>query len=67
MQANADKLEAAKAMSALTEYFEIDETGVTEEQFGPAVYGASLVNFPRTLKTRGATPSYEPLSSHSLR
>ena len=38
-------------MNALTEYFDIDEAEFTEEQFGSAVYGASLVNFPRTLKT----------------
>ena len=71
LSANADKLEAAKAMSALGEYFEINESEVTEEQIGPAVFGASLVNFPRTLTTRGGptkiAPDYSPVSSHSYR
>ncbi|MBK7933322.1 MAG: DUF4912 domain-containing protein [Acidobacteria bacterium] len=71
LQANAANIEAGRAMSALTEYFDIDETEWTEEQFGPAVYGASLVNFPRTLKTKVLspkyTPRYDPVSSHSIR
>lgn len=71
LQANADKLESGKAMSALTEYFDIEEAEFSEEQFGPAVYGASLMNFPRTLKTRGLSPKealrYNPVSSHSYR
>lgn len=56
LQANADKLEAGKAWSALTESFDVDEAGFAEEQAGSAVYGASLVNFPQTLKTRGLSP-----------
>ncbi len=71
LQANAANIEAGRAMSALTEYFDIDETEWTEEQFGPAVYGASLVNFPRTLKTKVLSPKYapryNPVSSHSIR
>ena len=68
LQANADKLEAGRAMSTLTEYFDIDETEFSEEQIGAAVYGASLVNFPRTLKTRTVSSAkYAPVSSHSLR
>ena len=63
LQANADKLHASRAMSALTEYFDIDEAEFTEEQSGSAVFGASRVNFPRTLKTRGISP----VSSHSYR
>lgn len=71
LQASAANIEAGRAMSALTEYFDIDETEWTEEQFGPAVYGASLVNFPRTLKTKALSPKYapryNPVSSHSIR
>jgi hypothetical protein len=67
LQANAENLEAGKAMSALTEYFDIDESEFAEEQVGSAVYGASLVNFPRTLKTRLLSPRYAPASSHSIR
>lgn len=81
LQANVGQINAGRAMSSLTEHFEIDETEFTEEEFGPAVYGASLVNFPKTLKTRTVSkltgsdkkpsiefaPRYNPVSSHSLR
>ena len=71
LQANAANIEAGRAMSALTEYFDIEESDWTEEKFGPAVYGASLINFPRTLKTKSLspkyTPRYDPGSSHRLR
>lgn len=71
LQANAEKLNAGKAMSALSEHFDIDEAEFVEEEFGSAVFGASLVNFPRTLKTRTESakysPRYNPVSSHSLR
>jgi len=70
LSANADKLTANKAMSALTEHFDIDASEFSEEQAGPAVYGASLVHFPRTLKTRTIlstkfAPGFSPISSHS--
>ncbi|MBL8180368.1 MAG: DUF4912 domain-containing protein [Blastocatellia bacterium] len=59
------------ARSALGEYFEIDDQEWTEEEFGSAVFGASLVNFPKTLKSRKLTPKYSPrynpVSSHSIR
>ncbi|MFM9903003.1 MAG: DUF4912 domain-containing protein [Pyrinomonadaceae bacterium] len=72
LQANAASIESGKAMSALTEYFDIDEAEFVEEHLGSAVYGASLVNFPRTLKTRPLSsakysPRYNPVSSHSFR
>lgn len=58
------------ARSALGEYFEIDDQEWTEEEFGSAVFGASLVNFPKTLKSRKLTPKYSPrynpVSSHSV-
>ena len=61
----------ARAMSALTGHFDIDESEFYEEDFGPAVFGASLVNFPKTLKTRTVSPKYapryNPVSSHSIR
>ena len=66
LQANTGKLAAGRAKKALTEYFDIDEAEFVEEHLGSGVYGASLINFPRTLKTRTA-PRYAPLSSHSLR
>lgn len=75
LQANTEKLKAANALAALSEYFDIDEAEWVEEEFGSAVYGASLVHFPKTLKTKnissksGATfaPRYNPVTSHSIR
>lgn len=71
LQANTEQLAAERAMSALTEYFDIDETEFEREEYGPAVFGASLVHFPKTLKTRTRTlkreSRYNPVSSHSLR
>ena len=71
LAANADKIFAAGALAALGEHFDLDETEFVEEQLGSAVYGASLVNFPKTLKTRRVSsafsPKYNPVSSHSIR
>lgn len=67
LQANVGKLTAAKAQVALKEHFDIDEAEWTEEEFSAAVYGVSLVHFPKTLKTRRVTSArYNPVSSHSV-
>jgi hypothetical protein len=69
LQANADRLSTTGARKALTEHFNLDETEWTEHEFGSAVFGASLVNFPKTLRSRkDATysPRYNPVSSFSL-
>ncbi len=68
LAANADKIFARKALAALGEHFDIDEAEFVEEQLGSAVYGASLVNFPKTLRTRKVSSvKFAPVSSHSLR
>ncbi|MEO7539749.1 MAG: DUF4912 domain-containing protein [Pyrinomonadaceae bacterium] len=66
LQANSGGLKASKARTALSQHFDIDDSDLTEEKFGPAVFGASLVNFPRTLKTR-TDRRFTPLSSSTLR
>lgn len=74
LQANAGRLNVGNAQSALGEHFHIDEAEFAEEEFGSAVFGASLVHFPKTLRSKrivsksGATfaPRYNPVSSHSL-
>ncbi len=63
LQANTERLAAGNALAALGEYFDIDEADLNYEQLGAAVYGASLVNFPRTLKTRRVSTRYAPVSS----
>lgn len=72
LQANAENLAAENARKALGEYFDIDESEWTEEEFSSAVYGASLVHFPKHLKKRklsaktSYSPRYNPVSSHSI-
>lgn len=62
---HTERLNAGNALAALRENFGVF-TGETideeEEIFQPAVFGASLINFPRTLK-RGTLPKFSPLSS----
>ena len=67
LQSNSEKIAAGNAMNALTEYFDIDEAEFTEHTYGSAVHGASLVNFPRTLTTRGVAPNFAAMSSHCFR
>jgi hypothetical protein len=72
LQANADKLTSSRAQSSLAEHFDIHEAEWTEEEFSSAVYGASLVHFPKQLKNKRLTPKerysprYNPVSSHSI-
>lgn len=62
-----------QALAALRSEFEIndEELVAEEEEFGPAVFGASLVNFPKNtrLRTRprgfDRISKFEPLASHS--
>lgn len=84
LQEHAARLSAENALAALKENFEVfDEEIFEEEQIGALVYGASLVNFPKSIKKRtvpraGAPKDFEenaprylpklsPLSSFSLR
>lgn len=59
------------ARRALGEFFEIDGREWEEEESGSAVFGFSLVNFPKKLKPRKPvseySPRYNPVSSHSIR
>ena len=72
LQANVDKLTSSNAQSSLAEHFDHDEGEWTEEEFSSAVYGASLVHFPKQLKTKKLSskvkhsPRYNPVSSHSV-
>ena len=65
LQSNAEKINAEEALSALQENFDIssDET-YEEETFAATVFGASLVNFPRSSKRR-FLPKFSPVSSLS--
>ena len=54
LESIAHLLTAENALAALGEYFDVftEEFTEIEEEIGAAVYGASLVNFPKTLKKR---------------
>jgi hypothetical protein len=61
LQKYAASLSAEKAAKVLQDRFDIEVGETTEEEVGPAVFGASLVNFPRRLRTRREVPF--PVSS----
>jgi hypothetical protein len=66
LQASAAKLSAENALAVLKEQFGIEADVTMEEEASNAVYGASLVNFPRHLKQKRTLhePSeYQPVSS----
>ncbi len=60
---NIEKLSAGKALSALRENFDIFADEIEEEFSSPAVFGASLINFPRISKRTRYVPKFTPLSS----
>lgn len=71
LQQNADKLSKENALSALQKNFGeyVDEI-IEEEQIGHAVFGASLVNFPKTSKRRvlrQPLPKFSPISSFGFK
>ncbi len=70
LQESVEKLSAEKAFSALQENFDVLEDEFIEEEgetLTPTVFGASLINFPRTSRTRRLPktilPKFEPISS----
>jgi hypothetical protein len=62
LQENAEKLSAEKSLAALQENFDVfaDESFEEEEEIAPAVFGASLINFPKKLKKRVAPKTLSP-------
>lgn len=70
LQESVEKLSAEKAFSALQENFDVLEDEFIEEEEEtptPTVFGASLINFPRTSRKRRLPktilPKFEPISS----
>ena len=59
----AESLSSEKAFGVLKDHFDIEGDEITEEEFGPAVFGASSINFPRRLKTRRSLPKLNPVGS----
>ena len=63
LQKHAATLSSEKAARVLQERFEIDSEDVYEEETGPAVFGSSVINFPKRLRTRRTLPKLHPVSS----
>lgn len=69
-----DNIGREQALAALRSEFDIndDELVAEEEEFGPAVFGASLVNFPKNTRLRtkprgfDRLSKFESASSHSV-
>lgn len=63
LQENAENISAAKALAALQENFgEFENEFLENEEFGNAVFGSSLLNFPKISKRR-FLPKFSPISS----
>lgn len=60
---NAENISSAKALAALQENFgEFEDEFLENEEFGSAVFGSSVLNFPKTSKRR-FIPKFSPISS----
>lgn len=67
LEQNIAVLNAEKANSVLQEHFHISgDEDLEEEHVGPAVFGASLVSFPRLSIRKRGVPKFAPLSSFSV-
>jgi hypothetical protein len=56
---------AEGAMTVLTERFDIEGDEIVSEEFGAAVFGSSLVNFPKRIRTKRTLPKVRPVSSYA--
>ena len=65
LQSRRSSVRGERAMSVLSERFEIEGDEIETEEFGPSVVGASLINFPRRIRTKRSLPKLRPLSSSS--
>lgn len=63
LQDRAGSVSAERAVLVLKSEFDIDVDENAEEELGPAVFGASLINFPRRIRTRRTLPKLRPVSS----
>jgi hypothetical protein len=63
LQKRPGSIDPQKALGALQNNFDIEADELTDEEFGPAVFGASVLNFPRRLKAKRTLSKLSPLSS----
>ncbi len=67
LKENIEKLSAENALASLQENFDIFSDEIEEEFLSPTVFGASLINFPRTLKRKRFLPKFAPVSSFRVK
>ena len=64
LQANHEKLTAENSLASLREHFDVFTDEVYEEELtGAAVYGASSINFPKTVRKRTVPKTLVPKSA----
>ncbi|MEJ7848493.1 MAG: DUF4912 domain-containing protein [Pyrinomonadaceae bacterium] len=63
LQQSSANLNIENALVALQDQFDFDADEIIEEEISPAVFGASLINFPRTLKRMRNLTKINPVSS----
>jgi len=56
LAAHLDRLSSESALGALREHFDIDDEEIIEEEQLSAVYGSSLVHFPKRIRKTPRTP-----------
>ena len=66
LEANIAGLTGEDALAALKSHFDFEADDIEEEELGSAVFGASLVNFPRKLKRNRKLSELTPFSSFSI-
>ena len=66
LRQNTENLSSENALAILRDHFDIDSDEISQDEPGSAVFGASLINFPRILKTKRKLTKFVPVSSHSL-
>jgi hypothetical protein len=65
LQSRRSSITAENAMTVLSERFEVEGDEIVSEEFGAAVFGASLINFPRRIRTKRTMPKLRPVSSYA--
>lgn len=67
LESSSADLKGENALAALKEQFDFEASDVEQdEESAPAVYGSSLVNFPRKLKRSRRSSELAPFSSFSI-
>ncbi len=67
LSANSGNLSAENSFAALQEHFDISGADmIEEEEFGAAVFGASLVHFPKTISKRIVPRNLSPKSAQKF-